>query len=134
MPNLFLKDIYTTRFGIISEEFIFILRGYLHECNAIIPPKGILSHISGIYLVEGKDNQWYVLEDNLPIPSGASYLMIARELTRRASPMTFEKNDIVDNRDYVTMLKEIMDYVNCDEINVILTLVRYNSAYFKHFI
>lgn len=134
--NSFLKDIYTTRSivedGIIPEEFIFISKGYLHECNAIIPPKGIFSHISGIDLVEGKDNQWYVLEDNLRIPSGASYPMIARELTRRASPMTFKKNDIVDNRDYATMLKETMDYVNCDGINVILTPGRYNSAYFEH--
>lgn len=134
--NLFLKDIYTTRSivkdGVIPEEFIFISKGYLHECNGILPPKGIFSHISGIDLVESKDKQWYVLEDNLRIPSGASYPMIARELTRRASPMTFKKNEIVDNRDYATLLKETMDYVNCDGINVILTPGRYNSAYFEH--
>ena len=134
--NLFLKDIYTTRSivkdGVIPEEFIFISKGYLHECNGILPPKGIFSHISGIDLVESKDKQWYVLEDNLRIPSGASYPMIARELTRRASPMTFKKNEIVDNRDYATLLKETMNYVNCDGINVILTPGRYNSAYFEH--
>lgn len=134
--NLFLKDIYTeqkiVKDGVIPEEFIFISKGYLHECSGMIPPKGIYSHISGIDLVQGKDRNWYILEDNLRIPSGASYPMIARELTRRASPMTFKKNAVVDNRNYALMLKETMDYVNCGGINVILTPGRFNSAYFEH--
>lgn len=134
--NMFLKDIYTEQMivkdGVIPEEFIFISKGYLHECHGIIPPKGIYSHISGIDLVQGKDKEWYILEDNLRIPSGASYPMIARELTRRASPMTFKNNPIVDNRNYAALLKETMDYVNCGGINVILTPGRYNSAYFEH--
>ena len=46
--------------------------------------------------------------------------------------MTFINNSIVDNRGYGQMLKEVMDYVNCDGINVILTPGRYNSAYFEH--
>lgn len=134
--NMFLKDIYTkqqiVKDGIIPEEFIYISKGYFHECYNVVPPKGIYSHISGIDLVQAKDHEWYVLEDNLRIPSGASYPMIARELTRRASPMTFINNSIVDNRGYGQMLKEVMDYVNCDGINVILTPGRYNSAYFEH--
>lgn len=134
--NMFLKDIYTkqqiVKDGIIPEEFIYISKGYFHECYNVVPPKGIYSHISGIDLVQGKDKEWYVLEDNLRIPSGASYPMIARELTRRASPMTFINNSIVDNRGYGQMLKEVMDYVNCDGINVILTPGRFNSAYFEH--
>lgn len=134
--NAFLRDIYgeqkIIKDGIIPEEFVFITKGYLPECNGILPPKGIYSHISGIDLVQGKDKEWYILEDNLRIPSGASYPMIARELTRRASPMTFVNNNIVDNRDYGQMLKETMDYVNCGGINVILTPGRYNSAYFEH--
>lgn len=135
--NAFLNDIYSGKHqiikdGIIPEEFVFIASGYLPECNGIIPPKGIFSHISGIDLVQGKDKEWYILEDNLRIPSGASYPMIARELTRRASPMTYVDNNIIDNRNYGEMLKETMDYVNCGGINVILTPGRYNSAYFEH--
>ena len=42
--------------------------------------KGIYSHISGIDLVQGKNREWYILEDNLRVPSGASYPMIEREL------------------------------------------------------
>lgn len=134
--NMFLKDIYTeaqiVKDGIIPEEFIYTSKGYLHECYNVVPPKGIYSHISGIDLVQGKDQNWYVLEDNLRIPSGASYPMVARELSRRATPMTFMNHSIVDNRSYADMLKEVMDYVNCDGINVILTPGRYNSAYFEH--
>lgn len=134
--NAFLRDIYSNqqiiKDGVIPEEFVFITKGYLPECNGIIPPKGIYSHISGIDLVQGKDKEWYILEDNLRIPSGASYPMIARELSRKASPLTYMNNDIVDNRNYGKMLKETMDYVNCGGINVILTPGRYNSAYFEH--
>lgn len=134
--NMFLKDIYTkqeiVKDGVIPEEFIYISKGYFHECYNVIPSNGIYSHISGIDLVQGKDKNWYVLEDNLRIPSGVSYPMIARELTRRASPMTFINSSIIDNRSYGQMLKEVMDYVNCGGINVILTPGRYNSAYFEH--
>lgn len=85
--NLFLKDIYgkkqIVKDGVIPEEFIFISSGYLAECEGAVPPKGIYSHISGIDLVKGKNEEWYILEDNLRVPSGASYPMIARELCRR---------------------------------------------------
>lgn len=64
---------------------------------------------------------WYVLEDNLRIPSGASYPMIARDLCRRASPDTFQTNAVTDNRDYGQMLKKALDDVNLGGINVILT-------------
>lgn len=73
-----------------------------------------------------------MLEDNLRIPSGASYPMIARSLCRKASPSTFKSNHIYDNRNYAEMLKTTMDYVNTGGINVILTPGRFNAAYFEH--
>ena len=134
--NLFLKDIYgekkIVKDKVVPEEFIFISKGYLPECERICPPKGIYSHISGIDLVQAKDHSWFILEDNLRIPSGASYPMIARELCRRAAPATFRKNKVVDNRNYAMMLRETMDYVNTGGISVILTPGRYNAAYFEH--
>ena len=134
--NLFLKDVYgdkkIVKDGVIPEEFVFSSSGYLPECEGIVPPKGIYSHISGIDLVLGMDGEWYILEDNLRIPSGASYPMIAREICRQASPQTFRKNQIVDNRNYAVMLKEMMDYVNVGGISVIMTPGRYNAAYFEH--
>lgn len=135
--NAFLRDIYSGEYkiihdGVIPEEFVFSASGYLPECHNIMPPHGIFSHISGIDLVQGKDNEWYILEDNLRIPSGASYPMVARELTRRASPMTYVYHHVMDNRNYGQLLKETMDYVNTGGINCILTPGRFNSAYFEH--
>lgn len=135
--NAFLRDIYSGNYniihdGVIPEEFVFSASGYLPECHNIMPPHGIFSHISGIDLVQGKDKEWYILEDNLRIPSGASYPMIARELTRRASPMTYVNHHVMDNRNYGQLLKETMDYVNTGGINCILTPGRFNSAYFEH--
>ena len=116
----------------IPEEFIFISSGYLVQCERTTPPKGIYSHISGIDLVKGKDEEWYILEDNLRVPSGASYPMIARELCRRCSPETFKNTKLEDNRDYAGLLKRTMDHVNTGGHNVILTPGRYNAAYFEH--
>lgn len=134
--NCFLADIYgekkIVKDGVIPEDFIFSSKGYLPQCEGVVPPKGIYSHISGIDLVQGKDKNWYILEDNLRIPSGASYPMIARELTRQASPRTFMSNHIVDNRNYASMLKAVMDSVNTGGINVVLTPGRYNAAFFEH--
>ncbi len=134
--NLFLDDIYHEKHiiadGIIPEDFIYLSSGYLPQCEGITPRNHIYSHISGIDLVQQKDGSWYVLEDNLRIPSGASYPLIARELTRIASPKTFSENTIVDNRDYAKLLRSTMDYVNCGGIRAILTPGRYNAAYFEH--
>ena len=103
------------------------------ECEGIDPVGKVYSHISGIDLVEGKDGNWFILEDNLRIPSGASYPMIAREITRKVSPTTFIDNSIADNRDYPEILKDMMDTMNAGRgINVILTPGRYNSAFFEH--
>ncbi|MBQ1914912.1 MAG: circularly permuted type 2 ATP-grasp protein [Selenomonadaceae bacterium] len=134
--NRFLSDIYgkkeILRDGIVPEEFVYRSPGYLAECEGIQPPESIYSHISGIDLVLGKDGVWYILEDNLRIPSGASYPLIARALCRNCSPNTFRRNTVQDNRNYGAMLKEVMDHVNRGGINVIFTPGRYNAAYFEH--
>ena len=134
--NRFLADIYgekrIVKDGVVPEEFVFASSGYLRQCEGIVPPKGVHSHISGIDLVQAKDGSWYVLEDNLRVPSGASYPLIARDLTRMSSPDTFRHNAVEDNRDYADLLKAVMDHVNTGGINVVLTPGRYNAAYFEH--
>lgn len=134
--NLFIRDIYgekkIVRDRIIPEEFIFASSGYLAQCEGVTPPKGIYAHIAGIDLVQGKEGDWFILEDNLRVPSGASYPMIARELCRRASPQTFRRHRLEDNRNYAQLLRATMDHVNTGGLNVILTPGRYNAAYFEH--
>ncbi len=134
--NLFLKDVYSEKKiihdGIVPEDFVFAGGGYLTACEGFVPPKGVFSHISGIDLVQAKDGSWFILEDNLRIPSGASYPLIARDLCRKCSPETFQNNPIVDNRNYAQLLRGVMDSVNTGGINVIFTPGRYNAAYFEH--
>ena len=134
--NEFIRDIYSDRKiiadGVIAEEFVYSGTGYLVQCDGVSPPKGIYTHISGIDLVQGKNGNWYVLEDNLRIPSGASYPMIARELCRRSFPNEFTAHRIEDNRNYAELLAKTMDYVNTGGRTVILTPGRFNAAYFEH--
>lgn len=135
--NRFLWDIYhekrIVKDGVVPEDFVYSSKGYMPECEGINPTGKIYAHIAGIDLVEGKDNQWYVLEDNLRIPSGASYPMIARTVTRKVSPATFASNSVAENRDYANLLHDMMEDMNEDRgIAVILTPGRYNSAFFEH--
>lgn len=135
--NRFLYDIYHEKLiikeDIIPEEFVYSSKGYMPECEGITPAERIYSHISGIDLVQAKSGEWYILEDNLRIPSGASYPMIARTITRKVSPETFSSHAVTDNRNYSDLLKEMMEQVNGNRgICVILTPGRYNSAFFEH--
>ena len=143
--NMFLWDIYhekqIIKDGVVPEEFVYSSKGYMPECEGVDPVGKIYAHIAGIDLVEGKDGEWYVLEDNLRIPSGASYPMIARKICRKVSPTTFAYNTVEDNRDYSQLLREMMDDMKApiaaedkDEVmmSVILTPGRYNSAFFEH--
>lgn len=134
--NLFLYDIYhekkIVKDGVIPPEFIYSSSGYLPVCEGVEPPKKNSSHISGIDLVLSKTGDWVILEDNLRIPSGASYPLIARDICRTASPSTFRENAVADNRDYAQLLKKTMEYVNTGGLNVILTPGRYNAAFFEH--
>ncbi len=135
--NAFLKDVYTERAivrdGIVPEDFIYSSKGYLPQCEGIIPAAGVFSHISGIDLVQADDGTWYVLEDNLRVPSGASYPLIARDLTRKVSPETFADTEVLDNRNYPSLLRQMMDDVNVTGgLEVVLTPGRYNSAFFEH--
>lgn len=134
--NAFIYDIYhdkkIIKDKVVPEDFVYISSGYLPQCEGITPPNNIYSHISGIDLVLGKDGEWYILEDNLRIPSGASYPLIARELTRVVTPKVFSDIPIVDNRDYANILKNTMNFANRGGINAILTPGRYNAAYFEH--
>ena len=134
--NLFISDIYSekriVKDGVVPEEFAFSSSGYLPQCEGLKPPKDVWAHIAGIDLVQGKDGNWYILEDNLRVPSGASYPMIARELTRRVLPGAFENLSLDDNRNYAQLLRKTMDHVNTGGETVVLTPGRYNAAYFEH--
>ena len=135
--NLFLEDLYTDKKilkdKVIPEEFIYQAKGYLKELDGISPSKKIRTHINGIDLVKDTvSNEWVILEDNLRVPSGASYPLSIRDTYRKLYPEFFEKLKIKPIKEYPSILEKSMNYVNCGGINVVLTPGRFNSAYYEH--
>lgn len=134
--NAYLRDIYSDKQaikdGIVPEEYVYTSAGYFPQVNGVTPPGGVFAHVAGEDLVQGQDGQWWVLEDNLRIPSGASYPLFARDIERRITPSLFRNVRVRDNRDYPRLLRQSMDFVSTDGIAVVLTPGRYNSAFFEH--
>lgn len=135
--NLFLEDLYTEqkiiKDKIIPMEFVEQAEGYLKELQGFSPNKKLRTHINGIDLVKDSvTDKWIILEDNLRVPSGASYPLSIRDTYRKIYPDFFEKLKIQPIKEYPQTLQAAMDYVNCDGINVVLTPGRFNSAYYEH--
>lgn len=134
--NAYLRDIYSEKRivhdGVIPEEFVYTSAGYFPQVNGVTPPGGVFAHIAGEDLVQGEDGRWWVLEDNLRVPSGASYPLFVRDIERHADPKLFHNVRIRDNRDYPRLLRKTLDFVSTDGIAVVLTPGRYNSAFFEH--
>jgi len=135
--NLFLEDLYTdakiVKEGVIPVEFVERAGGYLKEFVGFSPSKKIRAHINGIDLVkDSKNDEWVILEDNLRVPSGASYPLSIRDTYRKIYPDFFENLKIEPIKAYPKIITESMNYVNTSGINVILTPGRFNSAYYEH--
>ncbi len=135
--NLFLEDLYTdkkiVKDGIVPEEFVFQAKGFLKELEGFSPSKKVRTHINGIDLVKDTvTDEWVILEDNLRVPSGASYPLSIRDTYRKIYPEFFEKLKIKPIKNYPCILRDAMDYVSCGGINVVLTPGRFNSAYYEH--
>ena len=136
--NLFLKDVYHEKF-IIKDEVIpasLLINNncYLRQMMRLEVPKNIYTHISGVDLIRDKNGELFVLEDNLRTPSGVSYMLENREITRRLYPNLMPKHKVqpVDNYPQILyqQLKTLVDK-NDPEI-VLLTPGLYNSAYYEH--
>lgn len=135
--NLFLEDIYTDqkiiKDKIIPIEFVEQAEGYLKELHGYSPNKKLRTHINGIDLVKDSiTDKWIILEDNLRVPSGASYPLSVRDTYRKIYPDFFEQMHIKPIKDYPGFIEESMNHVNYDGINVVLTPGRFNSAYYEH--
>jgi uncharacterized circularly permuted ATP-grasp superfamily protein len=138
--NLFVNDIYNEqkilKDGIIPEHIIKSASSFRPQCLGLKPPRGIWCHITGTDLVRDKDGQIYVLEDNLRVPSGVSYVLENREVMKRTFPQVFEQSGIRPVEDYPSKLLDCMHYMVPDAVTnpraAVLTPGIYNSAYFEH--
>ncbi|GAA4936765.1 circularly permuted type 2 ATP-grasp protein [Algibacter agarivorans] len=136
--NLFIKDIYHDQFiindGIIPAELIYSCPNFLRQMKGVKVPHDIYVHIAGVDLIRNNDGEFYVLEDNLRTPSGVSYMLENREISKRIFPGVLSKNQIRPVANYPNLLynklKELSD--QNDPNIVLLTPGIYNSAYYEH--
>ncbi len=138
--NLFIDDIYhkqqIVKDKVFPAEVLAKSRNFRPQCVGIDPPLGIWAHICGSDLVRDKDGTFYVLEDNLRVPSGVSYMLENRQVMKRVFPGLFENYNILPVDDYASQLLEMLVSVAPKtairpEV-VVLTPGIYNSAYFEH--
>jgi uncharacterized circularly permuted ATP-grasp superfamily protein len=139
--NEFIDDIYhdqkILKDGVIPAEVIRSAAFYRPQCVGINPPRRIWCHITGTDLVRHGDGQIYVLEDNLRVPSGVSYVLENRDLMKRTFPQVFEGLRIRPVDQYPSKLLETLESIapagsNGKPTVVLLTPGIYNSAYFEH--
>ena len=88
--NLFIDDVYNDQRilndGVVPRDLIESRKSFLPVCRGLHPSKGIWCHITGTDLIRGDDGQYMVLEDKLSGPSGVSYMLENRELTKQTFP------------------------------------------------
>lgn len=138
--NLFLKDIYNDRQilkdKIIPAALIASCPHYLREAAGIKPPHDIYVHIAGIDLIRGEEGAFYVLEDNLRTPSGVSYMLENREVTKKLFPDLFSKAKVRRVNNYPLLLHDNLMALSPRAVSkprvVLLTPGIYNSAYYEH--
>jgi uncharacterized circularly permuted ATP-grasp superfamily protein len=138
--NRFLHDIYhegeIVRAGKIPAEVVYGNSQYRPQMKGIDVPGGIYAHIAGIDIVRANEGEYFVLEDNLRVPSGVSYMLENRRMMMRLFPDLFACNRVAPVEHYPDLLLENLRSVAPvgveDPTVVLLTPGMYNSAYFEH--
>lgn len=138
--NHFIQDIYGEQK--IVKDRVFpagLLKDSVNfrpQCVGMKPRRGVWAHICGSDLVRDKDGTLYVLEDNLRVPSGVSYMVENRLVTKRVFPELFETGAILPVDDYPAQLYDMLAAMSPRPGSrpsiVLLTPGIYNSAYFEH--
>ena len=138
--NCFIYDVYhdedIIKAGIVPAEQIFNNAQYRPEMRNVSVPRDIYAQIAGIDIVRAGEGEFYVLEDNLRVPSGVSYMVEDRKMMMRLFPDLFQKYRIAPVEHYPDLLLECLKSVKPNDIKkpnvVVLTPGMYNSAYFEH--
>jgi uncharacterized circularly permuted ATP-grasp superfamily protein len=138
--NLFLKDVYHNQFilkdGVVPINMIYSCPHYLREMYQFPVPYDIYVHIAGIDLIRDNDGTFCILEDNLRTPSGVSYMLENREITKRIFPDLLPLNNVRSVIEYPDILHKNLCALSPRQTSnptiVLLTPGVYNSAYFEH--
>ncbi len=142
--NRFIHDVYhdqeILKAGVIPREQIENNAQFRPEMVGVDVPNNIYSHISGIDIVRAPDSagngEYYVLEDNLRVPSGVSYMLEDRKMMMRLFPELFSQHRVAPVAHYPDLLLETLrassPATTAEPTVVVLTPGMYNSAYFEH--
>ncbi|WP_229416190.1 circularly permuted type 2 ATP-grasp protein [Pseudoduganella armeniaca] len=138
--NMFIDDIYheqhIIRAGVVPAEQIYRNAQYRPEMQGIRVPSDIYAHIAGIDIVRAGAGEFYVLEDNLRVPSGVSYMLEDRKMMMRLYPELFASHKVAPVEHYPDLLLDNLRSVApvgvMDPTVVVMTPGMYNSAYFEH--
>jgi len=138
--NCFIADVYGDqefiKAGLMPAEIINSSKNFRKECVGMKPRHNVWANICGTDLVRDKDGVMYVLEDNLRVPSGVSYMLENRVITKRVFPELLQDIDILPIDDYPSQLQAMLASIAPEHISkpqiVVLTPGIYNSAYFEH--
>jgi uncharacterized circularly permuted ATP-grasp superfamily protein len=138
--NRFIDDVYNERRcvtdGVFPAALLDDSANYRPECQGVHPKFGVWAHISGSDLVRDADGTVYVLEDNLRVPSGVSYVIENRAVAKRAFPELFARLSIAPVDAYTDELNKLLVSLAPDGVSdpsiAVLTPGIFNSAYFEH--
>jgi uncharacterized circularly permuted ATP-grasp superfamily protein len=138
--NLFCADVYhgqeILKAGRVPADQILCNAQYRPEMQGIDVPGGIYAHIAGIDIVRGDDGAFYVLEDNLRVPSGVSYMLENRKMMMRLFPELFARHPVAPVEHYPDVLLQNLRSVApvgvTNPVVALLTAGSHNSAYFEH--
>ncbi len=138
--NHFINDVYNDRKivkdKVVPAELLNSSKDFRKECVGITPQFGVWAHICGSDLIRDADGTMYVLEDNLRVPSGVSYMMENRNISKRVLPELFELYNILPMDDYPAQLFDTLSSISPRPADfpevAVLTPGIYNSAYFEH--
>ncbi|MFZ0105953.1 MAG: circularly permuted type 2 ATP-grasp protein [Thiobacillus sp.] len=138
--NRFIDDIYHEQKiiadGVFPAEVMAESRNFREACVGANPPFGVWANICGTDLVRDGDGTVYVLEDNLRVPSGVSYMLENRQLMKRLFPELFARYDVLPVDDYTAQLSDMLAALSPRQGErpeiAVLTPGIFNSAYFEH--
>ena len=138
--NMFIHDIYhdqhIVKAGIVPAECVFRNAQYRPEMQGISVVSDIYVHIAGIDIVRAGEGEFYVLEDNLRVPSGVSYMLEDRKMMMRLFPELFARHKVAPVEHYPDMLLDNLRSVAplgvVDPTVVVMTPGMHNAAYFEH--
>jgi uncharacterized circularly permuted ATP-grasp superfamily protein len=138
--NRFIDDLYNDQRiiadGVFPADLLEDSVNFREQCRGVHPKYGVWAHISGSDLVRDDDGQMYVLEDNLRVPSGVSYVLENRAVAKRAFAEIFARHSIRPVDAYTDELNKLLSSLAPDGVKnpqiVVLTPGVFNSAYFEH--